>query len=502
MTTQDDKDDRSSPAAVRTGVDGLDAILRGGFPRDEIHLIEGSAGTGKTTLALRYLLAGQRDNEPGLYVTMSQTAKTLRAIASSHGWSLEGVRVHEVSSSGIMDRIGARQTVLNTADVELDELMRELHEVVEQWDPRRLVLDSTDVIGLLAGNAARYRHELLALRDFLTTRRCTTLFLGDLEDEPGELRRNAAFQHLATSLIRLEQVVPPYGEVQRRLRVVKMRGVAIKSGHHDFRIRRGRLDVYPRLGPPPTEEYSDFRPIPSGVASLDALLGGGLERGTTCLLLGPPGAGKSSLAALQVRAAARMDMSSAVFLFDERPETFKARAKGLNIDLTADVESGHIRIDALDPADLSPGEFSERVRRAVLDDHVRVVVIDSLTGYLTAMRDQALLLPQLHELITFLSRNGVLTLLLVAQPGVMTVGAGISIDVSYLSDTIVVLRHFEIDGQIRRCLSAIKKRQGEHETTIRELVLNASGISVSDVALRVPGNVIIRTDSPFSRDAG
>ncbi|HMI88489.1 MAG TPA: ATPase domain-containing protein [Polyangiaceae bacterium] len=490
MTKQENRWDPRT--AARTGIAGLDSILKGGFPREEIHLVEGSAGTGKTTLGLQYLLAGGQDKETGLYVTMSQSAKTLEMIVRSHGWSFEQLRVHELSPGGLMQRIAARQTVLNTSDVELDELTRGLCEIVEQVDPQRLVFDSTNVIGLLAGSAARYRHEMMALRDFLTSRRCTTLFLGDSDEETGaDAASNAPFQHLASSVIRLEQVAPPYGAIQRRLRVVKMRGVDFKSGLHDFRIRHGGLEVYPRLGPPPAEEYSDFRVIPSGIATLDALLGGGLEYGTTCLILGPPGAGKSSLAALHTRAAFSRDTSSAIFLFDERPETFKARAKGLKVDLTAAIERGKVRIDAIDPADLTPGEFSQRVCRSVLDDKVKLVVIDSLTGYLSAMRDKTLLLPQLHELITFLSRNGVLTLLLVAQPGFMSLGSGVSVDVSYLSDTIIVLRHFEADGQIRRCLSAVKKRQGEHQTTIRELTLNSNGISVGEEPLLTPGSLVI-----------
>jgi circadian clock protein KaiC len=496
MTVHKEKHIENSNAAA-SGIGGLDSILGGGFPRDEIHLVEGSAGTGKTTLALQFLLAGRKGDEAGLYVTMSQTAKTLEMIARSHGWSLEGLRVHELSPGGLMQRIGARQTVVNTADVELDELTRELCTIVEQANPQRLVFDSTNVIGLLAGNAARYRHEMVALREFMSSRRCTTLFLGDSDEEKGsDVPTNTPFQHLASGVLRVEQVTPPYGEVQRRLRVVKMRGVPIKSGYHDFRIRRGGVDVYPRLGPPPPEEYSNFQPVPSGIATLDALLGGGLELGTTCLILGPPGVGKSSIAALYVQATARRGAAAAIFLFDERPETFKARAKGLNIDIIAAIERGTIRIDAIDPADLSPGEFSQRVRHAVLDSGVKTVVIDSLTGYLSAMRDKALLLPQLHELITFLSRQGVLTLLLVAQPGFMSVGAGMPVDVSYLSDTIVALRLFEADGKIRRCLSAIKKRQGEHETTIRELTLNSSGIFVGEEPLRHAGSVIIPTDTP------
>jgi circadian clock protein KaiC len=466
--------------AAPSGIEGLDAILRGGFPRGEVHQLEGGPGTGKTTLGLHYLMAGRAAGERGLYVTLAQTKRGLERIACSHGWSLEGIVVHELSPGGMAERMAGRQTVLHTAQVELDELTRDLCKVVEQIQPQRLVFDSMDVIGLLAGNASQYRLEVVALRQFLLDRDCTALFIGDAPQDGSINRRvNADFYNLATLVLELEQSSPEYGEVKRRMRVIKARGVPVSGGYHNFRVQHGGLVVYPRLGPPPQDEYSQFRPIRSGIEPLDELLGGGLEQGTTCLMVGAPGTGKSTLAAVHVRAAAAEGINSSIFLFDERPETFKARAKGLKIDLEPHVASGRVSIVQLDPADLSAGEFAQKVRSSVIDDKSRLVVIDSLMGYFSAMGNSEMLIPQIHELLTFLSRNGVLTMLLASQQGFMSIGAASSVDVSYLSDTVVVLRMFELQGHVRRCLAAIKKRQGEHQTSIRELFIDPKGVRLA-----------------------
>lgn len=478
-------DDPNVDAAASSGAEGLDAILRGGFPRDEVHHVEGGPGTGKTTLGLQFLIAGLEARERGLYITLSQTRRGLERIARSHGWSLDGIDVHELSPGGMSERMAARQTVLHTAHVELDELTRELAQVIEQRRPQRLVFDSMSVIGLLAGDASHYRIEMVALRQFLLGRGCTALFLGDAQTHGGPDRSvGAGMYNLAGSVIELEQTTPEYGEVRRRLRIVKARGVAISAGYHNFRIRRGGLQVFSRLGPPPAEEYTEFRPIRSGIEPLDELLGGGLDLGTTCLIVGAPGTGKSTLASAYARAAAAAGGDASIFLFDERPETFKARAAGLQIDLETHVQSGRVRISQLDPADLSAGEFSQRVRDEVVSGNARVVVLDSLSGYFSSMGRAEMLVPQMHELITFLSRHGVLTLLLAAQEGFMSIGKSTPVDVSYLSDTVIALRMFELNGVVRRCLAAIKKRQGEHATSIRELFIDPEGVRVGAEPLR------------------
>lgn len=477
------KSDTSKPAS--SGIKGLDEILRGGFSRDEMHVVQGSGGTGKTTLALQFLLAGVQAGESSLYVTLAQTRSALEKIASSHGWTLDRITVHERAPASLVEHIASHQTVLHTAEVELEELTLGLRKLVEQVRPRRVVFDSMGVIGLLAGSSTRYHQEIVALRQFLAGAGCTALFLGDLTPD-GEVHGGATveFHSLTTGVVHLEQTAPEYGEVRRRLRVVKVRGVPIHGGFHDFSIRKGGLEVYPRLGPLQDREYRDFRPIPSGVEVLDDLLGGGLERGTACLLIGSSGTGKSSLAALYAQAAVQEGGASAVFLFEERPETFLARSRGLGIELQPHIDDGRILIRQLLTSEITPGELAQRVREAAEDRQVSIVVIDSLTGYFNAMGNSAMLLMQMHEMLTFLSRRGVLTLLVVSQEGVMTIGANPSVDVSYLSDSIIALRMFEAEGALRRCISVIKKRQGEHETTIRELVLRPGELNVGKQPLR------------------
>ncbi len=474
--------DPNGEHAASSGVEGLDQILRGGFPRDEMHLIEGGAGTGKTTLALRFLLAGIGKGESGLYITLSQTQKGLEAIARSHGWSLEGIAVRELSS-GSVDRMAAHQTVLRTAEVELDELTRDIRELIEQAAPRRLVFDSIGVLRLLSGSESRYHVEIVSLRQFLAGKGCTSLFLGDRAAEKEEGQGNNEFHSLAASIVHLEQTAPDYGEVRRRVRVIKVRGVPFQGGYHNFRIQRGGLEVYPRLGMH-AKEYKEFKLLQSGLEPLDALLGGGLEQGTSCLFVGPPGAGKSTLASLYARSAAQRGGAAVIFLLDERVETWKVRSAGLGLDCEPFLEDGRLSIQQIDTAQITPGEFAQLVRKSVEDRKATVVVIDSLTGYFNALGNTPMLAVQMHELLNFLSVNGVLTLLLVSQEGFMTVGSHNTVDVSYLSDSIFVVGLFEAEGVVRRFLSVVKKRHGEHETTIREFFINPGGVNVADAPLK------------------
>lgn len=468
-------------AVASTGIEGLDEILHGGFLRGELHLVQGTAGTGKTTLGLQFLIAGAAAGESSVYVTLAQSKALLEAIARSHGWSLAGVTVYEMLTSGVVEDIVAHQTVLHTAEVELSELTRTLRRLVGQMKPRRLVLDSLGVIGLLAGSPPRFQREIVGLRQFLTSHGCTAVFLGDWPvDATVESAANTELHVLAASLIHLDQTAPEYGDVRRRMRVIKVRGIDFDGGYHNFRIRKGGLQVYPRLAGYDAPEYSAFRHIKSGILALDELLGGGLEQGTTCLFVGPSGAGKSTLAAVFCRAAAQAGHAASIFLFEERPETFKVRSTGVGIDVESHVQSGRIQIQELRPAGISPGEFAQQVRTAVEGRGARVVLIDSITGYFNAMNNSPMLVIQMHEVLNYLSRHGVLTMLVVSQEGFMSVGPPSTLDVSYLSDSILLLRMFEADGAIHRCIAAVKKRQGEHETTIRELFIRPGEVTVGE----------------------
>ncbi len=470
--------DQPNAARAATGVLGLDTILNGGFPRHWTYLIQGIPGTGKTTLGLQFLLEGLKHGERVLYITLSHTKRELHEIAHSHSWSLEQVPVHEFSAGEAVAHIASEQTVFHTADVELKETTDAILEVIERIKPERLVFDPIEQIHLLTDGPLRYREQLLTLKQVLTDMDCTTLFL---TGEPSG-KSDQQLQLLVHGALELEQNAPDYGDVRRRLKVDKGRGMRYHGGYHSFRIRTGGLEVYPRLDTPATDDNgrSTRTLVKSSVEELDTLLGGGLEEGTACLLVGPTGVGKSSLAALYAHAAARRGERSAIYLFDERPETFHQRSEGMGLDLLPQIEAGLVRLQQVNTGELSPGEFAHTVRQAVDHDKVKVVVIDSLTGYLNAMPHETLLIPQLHELLSFLSRQGVLTFLIMAEQGVLGSGELEPIDVSYLADTVLLLRRFEAEGQLRRAISVIKKRYGAHESTIRELRSTSSGVQVGE----------------------
>ncbi len=475
MASQPEDTTASGIPPVPTGIAGLDEILRGGLPRGDLHLLLGSAGTGKTTLALQFLLTGVAAGEIGLYITLAQTPKWLEAIAQSHGWSLSGLIVHELSPAGL----AVQQTVLHTDEVELGELTEGLRQVVENVKPRRLVFDSISILFMLSGSRTRYYQELTRLREFLAGR-CTSLFLGDSNTEVEERSSGSGLDTLATSVIVLDQSAPDYGDVRRRVRVVKVRGVEFQSGYHNFRIRTGGLQVYPRLGSLGVP-YTAFHPYDSGIGPLDELLGGGLEKGTTCLIMGPSGSGKSTMAAVYARAVAEAGERTAIFLFDEREETWTARSEGIGLKIADHIAGGRLVFDEVETSRVTPGEFAQQVRSAV-DAGAKVVVIDSLTGYFNAMANAPMLVIQMHELLRYLSRRGVLTIVLVSQEGILSVKQSI-LDISYLSDTILLLRFYEDRGTVHRCLSAVKKRHGEHETTIRELLIRTGSVDVGATPL-------------------
>lgn len=468
--------DPATPTRAAVGVAGLDAILGGGLPRGWIYLVQGLPGTGKTTLGLQFLLEGLRQGERVLYITLSHTERELREIAQSHGWSLDGMTVHEFSAGAVVASLASEQTVFHSADIELKETTDAILEVIGRTKPERLVFDPIDQIRLLTDSPLRYRTQLLMLTHALSTIECTTLFLTG--DPVGE--GDSQLGMLAHGTVGLEQAAPDYGDVRRRLKVDKGRGMRYHGGYHSFRILTGGLSVYPRLGTLAEGERAGRKVVKSGVAELDHLLGGGLEEGTACLLVGPTGTGKSSLATLYVRAAALRGERAAVFLFDERPETFYRRSEGMGLGLLPQVEAGLVSLQQVNTGELSPGEFAHTVRQTVAHDGVKIVVLDSLTGYLNAMPQETLLIPQLHELLIYLSRQGVLTFLIMAERGMLGSGDLEPIDVSYLADAVVLLRHFEAEGRLLRAVSVIKKRYGTHESTIRELRITTSGLQVGD----------------------
>lgn len=466
----------AAQARLGTGSAGLDSILEGGFPANRLYLVEGDPGTGKTTLALQFLLEGARRGEPVLYVTLSETKEELTGVADSHGWSLEGVTLHELVPPEESLKAEAQYTIFHPSEVELGETTRAVIEEVERIHPRRVVFDSLSEMRLLARDPLRYRRQILALKQFFAGRKSTVLLLDDRTSADADLQ----VQSIAHGVLMLEQLELDYGSERRRLRVSKLRGSRFRGGFHDFAIRTGGVEVFPRLVA--AGRSVEFEPgtAESGVATLDALLGGGLDRGTSTLVLGPAGCGKSSLATHFAAASAQRGERAAAFIFDEGVNIYLNRAAGLGTDLREEVAAGRLMVQQVNPAELSPGEFAHAVCQTVERDGARLVIIDSLNGYMQAMPDERFLTTQMHELLTYLNQQGVVTILIMAQHGFMG-SMSSPVDVSYLADTVVLLRYFEAAGAIRRAISVVKKRTGRHEDTIREMRLSASrGVEVGE----------------------
>ncbi len=468
-TALHDEDD----APVPSGVPGLDEILAGGFCRGNVHLVEGAPGTGKTTLGLQFLFEGRERGERGLYVTLSETRRELVRTARTHGWSLEGIEIFELVPPELTLDPEQEQTLVYASDLELGETVSMVRKEVERVRPHRVVFDSVSEIRLLSQGSLRYRRQVLALKNFLSLQSCTTLFLDDLSQHAEE----TSLHSMVHGVVRLHQTALQFGGDRRRLQVSKLRGRDYKGGFHDLVIRKGGVRVFPRLiAAEHDRDVASAEPVSSGIAELDLLLGGGLSRGTSTLIMGPSGTGKSSLT-LQVIAAA-LDRGEKVLMvsFDETRRVLLARAQGLSIDLAAAVEGGRLVLEHVDPAELSPGEMIGMIRQQV-EGGAQMVVLDSLTGYQNAMPEESYLILHMHELLSYLGQQGVLTLLVLAQHGLVGPMHS-SVDLTYISDTVLLLRFFEASGKIRRAMSVMKKRTGPHEETIREFRIGSTGLRV------------------------
>lgn len=472
----------SASTRMVTGVEGLDNILQGGFPANRVYLVEGEPGTGKTTLALQFLLEGVRLGEPGLYVTLSETTEELKASAHSHGWSLDGINIHELVSAEDALKPEAQYTIFHPSEIELSETTGAVLKEVERLNPKRVVFDSLSEMRLLAHDPLRYRRQILALKQYFIGRQCTVLLLDDKTSTSNDLQ----LQSIVHGVVSLEHLAVEYGAERRRLRVIKLRGSRFSGGYHDFTIETGGVVVFPRLVAADHRQDFEKGNATSDVPELDSLLGGGLARGSSTLVIGPAGSGKSSLGAQFAAAAALRGEKSAVFIFDEIAETYINRAYGIGTNIQSHLDDDLITLKQVDPAELTPGEFANRVMRAVDHDGVRVVVIDSLNGYLNAMPEESFLTIQMHELLTFLNQRGVVTILVMAQHGFLGTMAS-PVDVSYLADTVLMLRYFEAEGAVHRAVSVMKKRAGAHEKTIRELKITSQGIRVGEPLTKFRG---------------
>lgn len=467
--------------AVPTGITGLDDILCGGLPRGRMYLLQGEPGAGKTTLAMQFLLTGVAAGETCLYIALSETRAELEDVAESHGWNLANLQIHELDASDTLPE--EMNTLFDPAEVELRETADALLRSVERLSPTRVVFDSLSELRMLARDPLRFRRQVLALKEYFAGRECTVLLLDDEQAQSGDMQ----LRTVAHGVITLQHQSPEYGVDRRHLRVAKLRGRAYRGGYHDYIIARGGLVVFPRLV---AAEHQG--PITNGTASsgskqLDALVGGGFDRGTSTLLLGPSGTGKSAITAACVQAAAERGERSLVLLFEENRRTYLARSRSMGFGLDEHVEAGLVHVRQVDPAEMSPGELSALVRHEVESQGTRIVVLDSLNGYLVAMPGEHYLVIQLHELLMYLAQLGVTSFLVVAQAGLIGGTMAAPIDVTYLADAVVLTRFFEAEGVMRKAVSMLKKRSGPHEHSIRELRLGADGLDVGEPLTALQG---------------
>jgi circadian clock protein KaiC len=475
-----------------TGIDGLDDVLGGGFWRGRVFLLEGDPGTGKTTIASQFLIEGAKEGQKGLYITLSETENELRESAASHGWSFSGeIEVFELlPPENLLDE-NQQQSILYSSDLELGETTKRIFEAVERVTPDRIVLDSLSEIRLLAQNSLRYRRQILALKHYFARQNATVLLLDDLTTDAAD----KTVHSVAHAVMRLEELSPTYGAERRRLRVLKYRGQRFRGGFHDFTIATGGVQVFPRLVA--AEHKAAFEPavLSTGIPELNALLGSGIESGSSTLILGPAGTGKSLLAITFVLGAVRRGERAAMFIFDEELGLLLNRAKAVGLDLESMMAAGSLIVEQVDAAELTPGEFSHRVRRCIENHGTRAVVIDSLNGYQAAMPEERSLILHMHELLQFLNRQGATTYLTVAQHGLVG-DMQTPVDVTYLADTVILLRYFEAFGRVRRAISVVKKRTSSHEDTIREYRISKSGLVFGEALTDFQG--ILRGVPSFS----
>jgi len=465
------------PAVIaQTGIPGLDDILNGGLARGRLYLVEGMPGSGKTTLSMQFLIEGARRGESVLYITLSETRDELNSVAKSHGWDLTGVSVRELLPQENALEAEEQYTMYHPSEVELAATTKSILEDVQRLKPTRVVFDSLSELRLVAGNPLRYRRQILALKQYFAGRQCTVILLDDMTATDHDLH----VQSIAHGVILLQHLSPEYGAERRRARVIKYRGSEFRGGYHDYLIKKGGLVVFPRLIAAEHRQTRTAAKMPSSLPELDALLGGGIEEGTSTLIVGGAGTGKSTIAAQFMVAAARRGEKSIIFMFDESPQTLFSRCKSLDIEIEQQVHAGLIQIVQVDPAELSPGELAFLVREAVEQDGAKIVVIDSLNGYLNAMPEERFLTIQLHEMLMYLSEKSVASLLVGAHHGIIGSQMQAPVDASYLADAVILLRYFESRGEVRQAISVVKKRGGVHERTIREFGMNDGAIKVGD----------------------
>jgi circadian clock protein KaiC len=478
--------EEQQPAAeslAATGIEGLDAILQGGFPRNHAYLLQGDPGAGKTTLSLQFLLEGARAGDVSLYITLAETKNELNAVARSHGWSLDTIHVHEQLVREETLREQGETTIFHPAEIELGQTIRAILDEVDRVKPDRLVIDSLSEIRLLSQSSLLYRKQILALKQYFAKRGITVLFLDDRTGDGNDLQLHS----VPHGVVVLERRAPLYGAPRRRVEVVKLRGVEFRGGYHDFVIRPGGIVVFPRLIAADHEPVFDEKRMPSGISELDQLVGGGLDHGSSTLLLGPAGVGKSTIAVQYAVTAAERGEHAAVFIFDESRKTLLTRTRGLGIDLDSHLAAGRISVQQIDPAEMAPGEFADLVCQAVENDGATIVIIDSLNGYLHAMPEERFLTLHLHELLTFLGNRGVVTIMVMAQHGLIGPNMVSAVDVSYLADCVLLLRYYELDGELHKVVSVMKKRSGAHERAIRELNMSETGITIGEPLTNLRG---------------
>ena len=461
----------TNPVRCPMGVEGLDQVLDGGLPANRLYLIQGGPGVGKTTMAMQFLLEGVRAGESSLYITLSETKDEIENVARSHDWDLSGIHLYELSTIEEKIRGDSESTFFHPSEVELNRTTQALIDEVERVRPRRVVFDSLSEMRMLADTPLRYRRQILQLKQFFAGRQCTVLLLDDRTSGTHDLQ----LESIAHGVISLERESPEYGVSRQHLNVQKIRGSEFREGNHDLVLRKGGMVVFPRLVA--GEHHREFprEDFPSGIAALDRLLGGGLGRGTSSMFMGPPGTGKSTLAIKFALTAAQRGEKTLFFIFDETVGTLTSRAAKLGMNLGPYIRDGLLVIEQVDPAEISPGEMAHRIRQAVAEENARVIVLDSINGYLNSMSVERHLSLQLHELLAYLNQQGVITIMVLAQQGLVGTMQS-TVDLTYLADTVVLLRYYEARGEVKQALSIIKKRSGNHERTIREMRVSASGI--------------------------